>query len=74
MSKYEASEEVDSRYLEGYEKMYELNKLSRDLDTKLSKATSLQEQESLRKLLEEVNAKKAEGVEMSEHDLAVLKG
>jgi hypothetical protein len=74
MEKYSHTEEKDEWYLEGYEKMYELNKLSRDLDTKLSKATSLQEQESLRKLLEEVNAKKAEGVEMSEHDLAVLKG
>jgi hypothetical protein len=74
MEKYSHTEEKDEWYLEGYEKMYELNKLSRDLETKMSKATSVQEQESLRKLLEEVNAKKAEGVEMSEHDLAVLKG
>jgi hypothetical protein len=42
MSKYETSEEVDSRYLESYEKMYELNKLSRKLEKDLAKTTSLQ--------------------------------
>ena len=64
--------EEDDRYLEDYQKMYELNKLSRDLETKLNKSTSLAEQKALREQLEKINKLKAEDVEMSEHDLSVL--
>ncbi len=68
----ERTSEKDDRYLEDYQKMYELNKLSRDLETKLNKSSSLNEQKALRQQIEKINQLKAEDVEMSEHDLAVL--
>jgi len=39
----ERTTEKDERYLEDYQKLYELNKLSRDLEKKLSKSSSLSE-------------------------------
>jgi nitric oxide synthase oxygenase domain/subunit len=72
METYNRSNEVDDRYIDGYEKMYELNKLSRDLDKKLAKTNSLAEQQALIEMLEKVNAYKEEGVEMSEYELKAL--
>ena len=69
---YERSSEIDNRYIENYEKMYELNKLSRSLEEKLNKSNSLAEQKAIRQQLEKINSYKAESVEMSEHDLQVL--
>lgn len=69
---YERSSEIDDRYIENYEKMYELNKLSRSLEEKLSKSNSLAEQKAIRQQLEKINSYKAENVKMSEHDLEVL--
>lgn len=69
---YDRSSEIDERYVENYEKMYELNKLSRSLEEKLSKSNSLAEQKAIRQQLEKINSYKAENVKMSEHDLEVL--
>ena len=69
---YERSSEIDNRYIENYEKMYELNKLSRSLEEQLNKSNSLAEQKAIRQQLEKINSYKAESVEMSEHDLQVL--
>jgi hypothetical protein len=55
MESYGRSQEVDERYLDGYEKMYQLNKLTRDLDKKLAKSNSLAEQQALVKMMEKIN-------------------
>lgn len=69
---FDRSQEVDDRYLDDYEKLYELNKLNRDLEKQMDGAASIKAKEKLLKLQEKINNYQAEGVEMSKYDLEYL--
>lgn len=69
---FDRNSEVDDRYLEGYEKLYELNKLSRDLENEIDNTSNIQAKEKLLKIQEKINQYQAEGVEMSQYDLEYL--
>jgi hypothetical protein len=69
---FDRNSEVDDRYLESYEKMYELNKLNRDLENEIDNTSNIQAKEKLLKLQQKINQYQAEGVEMSQYDLEYL--
>lgn len=64
---------TNSRYISDYEKAYELNKLNRSLSSELAKTNSVRAQKALRDFQNELNAKQAEGVKLSKHDVELLK-
>ena len=69
---FDRNSEVDDRYLESYEKMYELNKLNRNLENEIDNTSNIQAKEKLLKLQQKINQYQAEGVEMSQYDLEYL--
>ena len=69
---FDRNSEVSDRYLEGYEKMYELNKLNRDLESQIDNTSNIKAKEKLLKIQEKINQYQAEGIEMSQYDLDYL--
>ena len=65
-------QEVSNRYLDNYEKAYELSKLNRKIEQDISKSDNVRAQQIMRDMQEEIAAKQADGVEMSKHDLEIL--
>ena len=64
--------QASERYLSNYEKAYELSKLNRNLQKEMDKIEDPRKKQELAELQEEIAAKTAEGVEMSENDLRYL--
>ena len=70
---YDRAEKAAERYLEDFEKTYELSQLSRDITKAMNDTTSAFAKNELAELMAEVNEKQKDGVKMSEYDLEVLK-
>lgn len=70
---YDRAEKAAERYLEDFEKTYELSQLSRDITKAMNDTTSVFAKNELAELMAEVNEKQKDGVKMSEYDLEVLK-
>ena len=64
--------EKNDRYLQDYEKLYELSKLNRDLSNKIDDTTNLKAKKELAKLQEEILEYQKDGVKMSDYDLKFL--
>ena len=64
--------EKNDRYLQDYEKLYELSKLNRDLSNKMDDTTNLKAKKELAKLQEEILESQKDGVKMSDYDLKFL--
>ena len=73
VDEFEWQQEKDDWFVEGYEKAYELSKLTRDLNKQLDKTQNVKNQKMLAQLQEEIAAYQKAGVEMSEHDLDILR-
>lgn len=58
--------------LDDYQKIYELSKLSRDINNSIDDTDLIGGKQKLKKLLGEVNALQEDGVEMSQYDLEYL--
>lgn len=58
--------------LDDYQKIYELSKLSRDINKTIDDTDVISGKQKLKKLLEQVNDLQADGVEMSQYDLEYL--
>jgi hypothetical protein len=69
---FEWQQEVSDRYLEGYEKAYELSKLNRKIQKDIDSTDSVKAQKMMRDMQKEIAEKQAAGVEMSQHDLEIL--
>jgi hypothetical protein len=59
-------------FLDDYKQIYELSKLSRDINKSIDDTESLGGKKKLKGLLEDINKLQEEGVEMSEYDLEYL--
>jgi hypothetical protein len=70
---YDRAEKAAERYLEDFEKTYELSQLGRDIAKAMNDTTSAFAKDELAELMAEVNEKQKDGVKMSEYDLEVLK-
>ena len=69
---YERAEKASERYLEDFEKAYELSQLSRDITKAMNDTTSAYAKNELAELMDEINEKQKDGVKVSEYDLEVL--
>lgn len=58
--------------LDDYQKIYELSKLSRDINKTIDDTNSISGKQKLKKLLEQINDLQADGNEMSKYDLEYL--
>jgi hypothetical protein len=59
-------------FLDDYAKIYELSKLSRDINKTIDDTESLGGKKKLKGLLEDINKLQEDGVEMSQYDLEYL--
>jgi len=59
-------------YLEDYQKIYELSKLTRDINKSIDDTKTIAGKQKLKTLMEDINKLQEEGVEMSEYDLEYL--
>ena len=69
---FDMQQQVDDRYLEQYEKAYNLNKMYRDLDKQMDSTNNIRAKQKLLELQKEINKYAEEGIEMSQYDLDYL--
>ena len=70
--KYEKAKTVNEEYLDDAERLYELNKLNRQLNLQLADANDLLAKQKLRDIQQEIHDLQADGVQMSQYDLEYL--
>ena len=69
---YDRASDIDSQYLEDYEQIYQLSKLTRDINNSIDDTDNIAAKEEYRDLLEEINQIEEDGTKLSEYDLEVL--
>jgi DNA repair exonuclease SbcCD ATPase subunit len=70
---YDRQREIQDVYVDDYEKIYQLSKLTRDIEAAIDDSDHVKNKQRLKKLQEEINAASADGVKMSQYDLDVLR-
>lgn len=69
---FSRQKEDSDMMLDDYQKIYELSKLSRDINKTIDDTDIISGKQKLKKLLEQVNDLQADGVKMSKYDLEYL--
>ena len=69
---FSKQKEDSDMMLDDYQKIYELSKLSRDINKTIDDTDIISGKQKLKKLLEQVNDLQADGVKMSQYDLEYL--
>lgn len=69
---YQQQSTISDQYLPDYKKVYELNKLSRNLQKQIDLTANVKAQNSLKELQEKINTMQASSVKMSEYDLEYM--
>lgn len=69
---YDRASDIDSQYLEDYEQIYQLSKLTRDINNSIDDTDNIAAKEEYRDLLKEINQIEEDGTKLSEYDLEVL--
>lgn len=72
LSRYDQQSEVNQRYLADYKQIYELSKLSRNLEKDIDNASTVKSKQALKELQEEITQLQESGTEMSAYDLENL--
>lgn len=70
---FEQQKEIGDRYVEDYQKIYDLSKLNRDLAKSIDETDSIKGKQALRDLQKEINELQESDTEMSQHDLDYLR-
>lgn len=70
--KYEKAKTINEEYLDDAERLYELNKLNRQLNLQLNDTNDLLAKQKLRDIQQEIHDLQADGVQMSQYDLEYL--
>lgn len=70
---FDRSNEVEDLYIPAYEKIYELTKLTRDINKSIDDTDSLWSKRELAKIQDEINQKMEDGVQLTEHDVEELR-
>lgn len=70
--KYEKAKTINEQYLDDAERLYELNKLNRQLNLQLADANDLLAKQKLKDIQQEIHDLQADGVKMSQYDLEYL--
>ena len=69
---YNQQSQLSGQYLADYKKVYELNKLSRDIQNSIDDSNNIKSKQMLNDLQLELNTLQQSGVKMSEYDLDYL--
>lgn len=69
---YDRYNEENERYIEEYQKIYELSKLTRDIQKAIDESDNIKAKQELSKLQDQINQKLESGAKMSEYELSVL--
>ena len=64
---------VDDNYLEDYERIYELNKLNREIENSIDNTSNVRAKEALLELEDKITQAKESGRDMSEHEVEALR-
>ena len=70
---YDQNKVLREQYLEEYERIYELNKLNRDITNSMDDIDSIAAKQTLRDLQEELNELQRSGAQISKYDLDMLR-
>ena len=70
---FDRQKEIQELYIPTYEKIYELTKLTRDINNSIDDTDNLWSKQELAKLQDEINQKMEDGVELTEHDVEELR-
>ena len=70
---FDQQSEILDRYVEDYEKIYELSKLNRDINNSIDLTGNVKAKQALRDLQVEINELQASDTKMSEYDLKYLR-
>ena len=70
---YDQNKVLREQYLEEYERIYELNKLNRDITNSMDDIDSIAAKQTLRDLQEEINELQRSGAQISKYDLDMLR-
>lgn len=66
---FENQKKLSDIYVEDFKKVYELNKLNRNIINSMNESDSVSAKNKLREIQEEINALQAQGVKLSEYDI-----
>ena len=69
---FDRQKEISDRYLENYEKTYEISKLNRQINQSLDKTDNVKSQKELRELQSQLLAMNEAGVEVSQRDIEYM--
>ena len=69
---FEQKSTLNKQYLSDYKKIYELSKLTRQIESRVNNTSSVRAKQMLASLQKEINDMEASGVKMSEYDLQYL--
>jgi hypothetical protein len=69
---YDQKSEISAQYLADYKKIYELNKLTRNITKDIDSTDNVKAKRAMRELQEEITELQTTGAEMSEYDLEYL--
>lgn len=69
---FDKQKEINDRYLENYEKTYEISKLNRSIQDSINKTSSVASQKELRGLQQDLLAMQEDGVNVSERDIQFM--
>lgn len=70
---FDRQDMVAERFLPDYEKIYELNKLNRDIQNSMDDTDNIKGKQELAKLQEEINKLEEDGVEVSQYQIENLR-
>lgn len=72
-SAFDRANQVGDEYLKDFEKLYELNKLNRDIQKEIDDSNNIRDKQTLKKLQKEINDLQAQGVQLSQYDIDALR-
>lgn len=72
-SAFDRANQVGDEYLKDFEKLYELNKLNRDIQKEIDDSNNIRDKQALKKLQKEINDLQAQGVQLSQYDIDALR-
>lgn len=68
-SAFDRANQTNDQYLQDFEKLYELNKLNRDIQKEIDDTNSLRNKKALRDMQKELNDLQKQGVKLSQYDV-----
>ena len=69
---FDRSQEINAQYIDDYQKIYELSKLTRQVNKSIDETDNVKAKKALMEYQQKINEYQADGVQMSEYELEYL--